>query len=89
MIAEALVDQSSLTDICTGLVIVDDQSHIIWLAHKYFIAECHTASQIILCRLHYTGIFLEQVTIIISRCSGWHSIDLPSISFIWCLQAGT
>lgn len=29
MIAEALVDQSSLTDICTGLVIVDDQSHII------------------------------------------------------------
>ena len=34
MIAEALVDKCFLIDICAGLVVVDNQSHIIRLARK-------------------------------------------------------
>jgi hypothetical protein len=34
MVIEALVDKHFLIDICAGLVVVDDQSHIIRLARK-------------------------------------------------------
>lgn len=70
MIAEALVDKCFLIDICAGLVVIDDQSQIIRLARKWFIAECYTTPRIIPRRLHYTGIFLEQARIFISGCSG-------------------
>jgi len=34
MITEDLVDKSFLIDICAGLVVIDDQSHIVRLARK-------------------------------------------------------
>ena len=34
MVTEALVDKCFLIDICAGLVVIDDQSHIIRLARK-------------------------------------------------------
>ena len=70
MITEALVDKCFLIDICAGLVVIDNQSHIIRLARKWFIAEYYNATSIIPHRLHYTRIFLEQARFIISGCSG-------------------
>ena len=44
MITEALVDKCRLIDICAGLVVIDNQSHIIRLARKWFVAECYNAT---------------------------------------------
>ena len=44
MVTEALVDKCFLIDICAGLVVIDNQSHIIRLARKWFVAECYNAT---------------------------------------------
>ena len=69
-VTETLVDKLFLIDVCAGLVVIEEQSHIIRLVRKYFTAEWYRVPLIIPRRLHYRGVFLKQTRIIISRCSG-------------------